>query len=252
MSKLAKINPKCIFGKHVFSSVTLTLLLLAATSAYAVKVFKVSNYGGGRQIWFEAEVFDERNPEGDRYYQVTGEKNAPKAPKGTFGEAITRAGGAGGMIRWTFDISAAGGKSGTWYFWGRIINPSNQSDYMLVFGDPGDKKIPDGPPFPGGDGVAPFDNGDDRIFEQDVPNWAWWGKSEGSTKDLQNGENTMYIFHRQGDSTVFWDVFMWADNSSYMPSDKDYTDAKEMKAGQKPVNPALKLATSWGMIKDEY
>ena len=56
---------------------------------------------------------------------------------------------AGGMIRWTFDISAAGGKGGTWYFWGRIINPSNTSDYMLVKGDPGDPVIPDKPPFPG-------------------------------------------------------------------------------------------------------
>jgi hypothetical protein len=47
MSKLP--NPKYIWGRHVLSSVTLTLLLLAATSAYAVKVFKVSNYGGSRR-----------------------------------------------------------------------------------------------------------------------------------------------------------------------------------------------------------
>ena len=221
-------------------------MLLLVTSAYAVEVFKVSNYGGGRQIWFEAEAFDERNPEGDKYYQVTDAKDDAFG-----GKAITRTGGAGGMIRWTFDISAAGGTSGEWYFWGRIINPSNQSDYLLVRGDPGDKNIPDGPPFPGGDAVKPFDNGDDRIFEQDVPNWAWWGKSEGSTKKLQDGENTMYIFHRQGDSTVFWDVFVWADKSNYMPMDKEYTNAKEMKAGQEPVNPALKLATSWGMIKSD-
>ena len=61
---------------------------------------------------------------------------------GAFGKAITRTGSAGGMIRWTFDISAAGGKGGTWYFWGRVINPSNTSDYMLVKGDPGDPVIP--------------------------------------------------------------------------------------------------------------
>jgi len=230
---------------HTVFYFSLSLLLLV-TSAYAVEVFKVSKYGGGHQIWFETEAFDERNPEGDRYYQVT------DAKKDAFGgKAITRAGGAGGMILWRFDTNAAGGKGGTWYFWGRIINPSNQSDYLLVLGDPGDKNIPDGPPFPGGDGVKPFDNGDDRIFEQDVPNWNWWGKSEGSTKELQDGENTMYIFHRQGNNTVFWDVFMWTDKSNYMPSDKDYTNATEMKAGQEPVHPAFKLATSWGMIKGE-
>ncbi|MBM3239043.1 hypothetical protein FJZ31_22345 [Candidatus Poribacteria bacterium] len=243
MSKLS--NPKYIWDRHVLSFVVLSLLLLTAASAYAVKVFKISNYGGGRQIWFEAEAYDERNPDNDQYYKVVDKD-------GAFGKTITRTGVVGGMIRWTFDISAAGGKGGTWYFWGRTTNPNNQSDYLLVLGDPGDKKIPEGPPFPGGDAVEPFDNGDDRIFEQSIPNWAWWGKSEGSTKDLQNGENTMYIFHRQGDSTVFWDVFMWADNTTYVPFDKDYTDAREMKAGQKPVNPALKLATSWGMIKGEY
>ncbi len=228
---------------HAVFYFSLSILLLV-TSAYAVEVFKVSKYGGGHQIWFEAEAFDERNPEGDQYYQITDKD-------GAFGQTITRAGGAGGMILWRFDTIAAGGKGGTWYFWCRIINPSNQSDYLLVLGDPGDKNIPDGPPFPGGDAVKPFDNGDDRIFEENVPNWAWWGKSEGATKELQEGENTMYIFHRQGNNTVFWDVFMWTDKSSYMPSDKDYTDATEMEAGQEPVHPELKLATSWGMIKGE-
>ncbi|MFH1716068.1 MAG: hypothetical protein ABIF19_01845, partial [Planctomycetota bacterium] len=121
----------------------LVALLLPAARVRAVKNFKVSSSGGGHQIWFEAEDFDERNPAGEQYYPVV---NAD----GAFGKAITRAGGAGGMIRWTFDIKAAGGKGGTWYFWARQINPSNQSDYMLVEGDPGDAQIPTGPPFPGG------------------------------------------------------------------------------------------------------
>jgi len=181
--------------------------------------FKVSEHGGGHQIWFEAEDYDERNPDTDQYYPVVDEA-------GAFGQAITRAGGAGGMIRWTFDISRAGGKSGTWYFWARIINPSNQSDYMLVEGDPGDAEIPTGPPFPGSDGTAPFENADDRIFEQNVgPPWGWWGRAEGSAKELQDGENTMYIFHRQGNDTVFWDVFMWTDSASYTPNDADYESA---------------------------
>ncbi len=34
----------------------------------------------------------------------------------------------------------------------------------------------------------------------------------------------MYIFHRQG-SNVFWDVFMWTDKASYVPTDDDYLNA---------------------------
>jgi hypothetical protein len=203
------------------------LALLLTVPAYAGQNYKISNYGGGHQIWFEAEDYDERNPDTAQYFPVVDQA-------GAFGKAISRAGGAGGMIRWTFDIGAAGGKGGTWYFWGRIISPNNQSDYMLVEGDPGDATIPTGPPFPGGDGVAPFDNADDRVFEETVdPSWAWvrTGHDEGHTKVLQNGKNTMRIYHRQGDNTVFWDVFMWTDSASYVPTDDDYRNAMVLLPG---------------------
>ncbi|KPK34581.1 MAG: hypothetical protein AMJ65_18135, partial [Phycisphaerae bacterium SG8_4] len=204
----------------------LVALLLPAAQVHAVKNFKISGYGGGHQIWFEAEEFDERNPDSDQYYPVVDQA-------GAFGQAVTRAGGAGGMIRWTFDIGTAGGAGGTWYFWARQINPSNASDYMLVEGHPGDPEIPAGPSFPGGDG-PPFDNADDRVFEIDVgPLWGWaqsWG-TEGHTKELQDGENTMYIFHRQGNDTVFWDVFVWADDPGYVPTDDDYQNAAVILPG---------------------
>jgi len=196
----------------------LVAFLLPAARVYAVKNFRISGFGGGHQIWFEAEEFDERSPEGDQYYPVVDQA-------GAFGQAVTRAGGAGGMIRWTFDISTAGGTAGTWYFWGRVLNPDNLSDYMLIEGDPGDPQIPTGPPFPGSDGTAPFDNADDRIFEATDATWDWWGNSDGSDKELQNGQNNMYIFHRQGDNAVFWDVFMWTDDASYVPTDDDYQNA---------------------------
>jgi regulation of enolase protein 1 (concanavalin A-like superfamily) len=200
--------------------------LLVAAPLYAGKNYKISNYGGGHQIWFEAEDYDERNPDTAQYYPVVDQA-------GAFGKAITRAGGAGGMIRWVFDISAAGGKGGTWYFWGRVIDPSNQSDYMLVEGDPDDATIPTGPPFPGSSGTAPFTDADDRVFEQDVPSWGWVrsGHEEGHTKVLQNGKNTMRIYHRQGDATVFWDVFMWTDSASYVPTDADYRNALVLLPG---------------------
>jgi hypothetical protein len=234
----------CQSSKHIHLGMVVALLLVTGR-AYAVETFKVSEHGGGHQIWFEAEAFDERNPEGDQYYPVVD-------ADGAFGQAITRAGGAGGMIRWTFDISRAGGRNGTWYFWARVLNPSNQSDYMLVEGDPGDTEIPTGPPFPGGDGTAPFDNDDDRIFESSMPDWDWWGNDEGSDKELQDGENTMYIFHRQGNDTVFWDVFMWTDSASYTPNDADYQSAvipppPTSASKPSPANGAIYLDT-WATL----
>ncbi len=204
-------------AKHITLGVLVSSLLLA-TPVHAVKNFKISGYGGGHQIWFEAEEFDERNPEGDQYYPVVDQA-------GAFGQAVGRAGGAGGMIRWTFDISKAGGTSGTWYFWARVINPSNNSDFMLVEGHPGDV-IPNGPPFPGTTSATEFDNSQ-RVFEENMgPPWVWGrsGHEEAHTKELQDGENSMYIFHRQGNN-VFWDVFVWTDNAGYVPTDNDYLNA---------------------------
>ena len=205
----------------VFIALALTM------PAYAVKNFKTSNYGSGHQIWFEAEDVDERNPNAADY--------SPEVDQaGAFGKAVSRTGAAGGMMRWTFDIGAAGGKGGTWYFWGRVLNPNNRSDFLLVEEDPGDMPIPTGPPFPAGDGTAPFVTASDRIFEETVAAWGWIhaGHEEGHTKQLQNGENNMYIFRREGtNATVFWDVFMWTDDPDYRPTDDDYRNAAVPVAG---------------------
>jgi len=218
-------------------------LLLVAMPAYAVKDLKVSNNGGGVQVWFEAENWDARDPDTDEFFPLVDEA-------GAFGQAWTRAGGAGGRLTYTFDIGAAGGSAGTWFFWGRVINPSNNSDYMLVEGDPDDGDIPGGPPYPGENEVAPFLNDDDRIFEQNTGGPGAWGwarddRAEGHTKDLQNGVNTMHIYHRQGNDTKIVDVLMWADSPDYVPTDDDYNNTQLATA----VEPAGKLATAWGRIK---
>ncbi|MBL7187953.1 MAG: hypothetical protein ISS70_16645 [Phycisphaerae bacterium] len=226
-------------GAKLITLGVLVALLLPAAQVHAVKNFKISGYGGGHQIWFEAEEFDERNPDNDTYYPVVDEA-------GAFGQAVTRSGGAGGMIRWTFDISTAGGTGGTWHFWARVLNPGNTSDYMLVEGDPGDPAIPTGPPFPGGDSAPPFTNEDDRIFEATDNVWDWWGNDQGSEKELQDGENSMYIFHRQGEETVFWDVFVWTDDAGYVPTDDDYRNAAAVLPGTAfapvPANMATDVA----------
>jgi hypothetical protein len=238
-----KLKEKKMFNqstKQTFLGIFIGLFLITAP-VQAVRNFKISNYGGGHQIWFEVEDYDERNPDTDDYYPVVDVDDA-------FGQAITRAGGAGGMISWTFDISAVDGKAGTWHFWGRVLNPDNRSDYMLVEGDPGDAEIPAGPPFPGGDGTAPFENGDDRIFEETTDQWGWWGSEEGSTKELQTGQNTMHIFDRQGNDAVFWDVFVWADDAGYVPTDEDYLNAITFVPGT-AFNP---IPTDEAVIEDTW
>ena len=158
---------------------------------------------------------------------------------------INRTGMTGGYIRWTFDIKKAGGKGGGWYFWGRVINPQNTSDFILVEGHKGDN-IPDLK------GKGPFvfagQNGQ-RAFEQNTgPPWGWAVSppKEGHIKELKNGENTMYIFHRQGGRNIFWDVFCWADKQGYVPNDDDYKKAEKKKLA---VYPDQKLAATWADLK---
>ena len=130
----------------------LLLIGVASTRVHAVDIFTISNFGGASQIWWEAELFDERIPDNEDFFALS------VAPDGedAFGDdalnTINRIGG-GGRITYTFDINQLGA-AGTWYFWGRVINPSNRSDYMLVEGHPGDV-IPTGTPGGVGIGMKP-------------------------------------------------------------------------------------------------
>ena len=188
-------------------------LLLITMPVNAVENSKISNYGGGHQIWFEVEDFDQRDPDDDSSFALGNEA-------GAFGQSISSVGSTDGasMIRYTFNIGSAGGAGGTWYFWGRVINPDNQSDFLLVEGHPGDTMpvtLPMG-------GLTD----DQRVFEEDAgPPWTWSGNDhdEGHTKTLQDGENTMYILARQ--EGAIWDVFMWTDDAGYVPTDDDYQNA---------------------------
>ncbi|MDA1190699.1 MAG: hypothetical protein O3A46_03330 [Candidatus Poribacteria bacterium] len=57
--------------------------LIAVSSAHAVKNARVSTYGGGHQIWFEAEDYDERNPDTEEYFVVAD-------GAGAYGRVVTR------------------------------------------------------------------------------------------------------------------------------------------------------------------
>jgi F5/8 type C domain/Protein of unknown function (DUF1349) len=205
----------CLLGIFVVS-------LFVVMPGYAVEEVKVSNYGSGHQIWFEVEDFDERDPADDSSFALTDEA-------GAFGRSINSVNSSdgNGMIRYSFDISDAGGAGGTWYFWGRVINPTNNSDFMLVDGHPGD-------PVPFTMPVSGLVNGQ-RALEENVgtapDNWAWSGDNhdEAHTKTLQDGENTMYMLSRE--SGARWDVFMWTDDPDYVPTDEDYINAEAPVAG---------------------
>jgi hypothetical protein len=165
-----------------------------------------------------------------------------KPTDGAFGDIVTNTGGEGWLL-YRFNIKDAGGKSGSWRFIARIINLSNASDWLWVLGDDGDK-IPNVKP----DFIRP----DDIIFENDTPQWAWvrdgdFGLDGGTINKLQDGENVMMIWYRGSDRTDQYDVFMWADNLQYQPTDDDYIKADDKL--NKSVNPSGNLITTWGKLK---
>ncbi|MEK7397501.1 MAG: hypothetical protein AAB116_11250 [Candidatus Poribacteria bacterium] len=209
--------------------------------AFAVEEYKVSKYKGGHQIWFQAEAFDERSP--NKNYKLGIAEKSLKPTDGAFGDIVTNT-GADGWLLYRFDISKTGGKAGNWRFIGRIINPANASDWLWVLGDDGDK-IPDAAPA--------FVRPDDIIFENDTPNWAWvkdgdFGLDGGTINKLKDGENVMMIWYRGSNLTDQYDVFMWADDPLYQPTDDEYVKA-DLKKGLS-INPVGNLATTWGKMKN--
>ena len=188
--------------------------------------FTVSQYGGGHQIWFEAEKYTSRTPDTDDHWAVE------KMDKAYGKTVLGPTGKFGGMLRYEFDIRSIGpkAKGREWYFWARLVNPGNQSDFMLVEGHPGDKIPKEAPADRGG-----FNN-DQRVFEFNVgatPDTFGWGPAshkEGHTKTLQDGNNVMIILRRQAGTGNKMDVIMWTDDIGYEPTDKDYVRAKELQA----------------------
>ncbi len=239
MSKLSKTTTLCVLNEHVFCCVSLLLLLLVVMSTDAVEEFKVSDYDDGHQIWFEAEAFDERSP--NENYKLGIAEKALKPTDGAFGDIVTNTGGDGWLL-YRFDISVAGGKKGEWRFIGRIINPNNHSDWLWVLGDDGNT-IPEAAPA--------FVRPDDIIFENNTPTWTWvrdgdFGADGGTVNELQNGENVMMIWYRGSSLEDQYDVFMWADDLNYEPTDDDYINAEIYKMS---VQPQGKLAMVWSRLK---
>lgn len=221
--------------------------LLLVMPVYSMDEFKISEYGGGHQIWFEAEAFDARDTDSENRpnvgFKLVDEETNIGIPGGAFGDAIVNIQGNSRIwLLYNFDISECGGKAGTWYLWPRMINPGNKSEWLWVKGDDGDE-IPDSMPL--------FVTEDDRAFEQTIgPPWGWSRGNEGETKNLQDGENTMMVWFREGDATALRDVLVWSDTLAYRPTDDGYRNAEAIRK-EEPVESSGKLATAWGKLKDK-
>jgi hypothetical protein len=227
------------------------ILLGTTTPVRAVKEFRTSHYAGGNQIWFEAETFDERDPA--KTYQLRTAEAKLKTTAGVFGDAITNPRGVdGGWLLYRFDISQIGGKAGTWYFWGRVVNPNNQSDWLWVVGVDGKgNDVPVAKPKEIADAADVLAQAKHRIFEASIVTWTWdGGNREGHVHKLVAGNNTTMIFWRQSDSTDEWDTFVWSDTLAYQPTDDDYKNAKAGKS--LAVNPLGKSAATWGELKRRF
>ena len=153
---------------------------------------------------------------------------------------------------YSFELPA-GATPGTWYCWARIsfVGPSGdmESHHLWVLNDPGDgRTVPRTRP------AGEIDDADDRLFADVVefpmgPEWAWHGRNtvmEGLDKELQAGRNVVMVWERESDfDSVYMDVFVFASDKAYMPSDGDYEAATPYSA----VEPDHKLPLKWGEIK---
>lgn len=212
-------------------------------------VYKVSSFGGGRQLWYQAEDIDVADgafalgdPGGWKIIEHAGASN---------GKVITRApingtnfgiGARGGRLIRRFDISLAGLEEGQHFFWARTINQFNTSEFGLIAEDPDDADLPTEPDEMGF--FAPnFPSGDDRIYEEDGLYSFSWQKldlivrpergDEGHEKRLGDGVNEHHIFARQGGSTLEVDVHVWTDDPLYLPTDEDLANATTLRPFQR-------------------
>jgi len=243
---------------------TLAICLVAIFSVPVATCteIKVSKIGSGYQIWWEAEDFDERDPE--KGYKLGKEAeefdNRIKITEGFYGTDVTMFPGdsdRNNLKDWwgLYNIALpSDAKPGTWYFWCRVsfVGPHGdlESHYLWVLNDPGDgNSVPKKRP------AGEIDDADDRLFA-DVPGfdmgpeWAWHGRNrvmEGLDKELEAGDNVVMVWEREsGFDSVYMDVMMFADDKGYMPKDEDYEAAVPFAVEQRG-----KLALTWGQLKQE-
>jgi hypothetical protein len=247
--------------KSIFTVCLISTFFVLSASGTDIKV---SQAGGGYQIWWEAEDFDDRDPEeGYKLGEEAAEMdNRIVITEGFYGTDVTMFPGDSARTDakdwwglYSFDLPS-GASPGTWYFWSRVsfVGASGdlESHRLWVLNDPGD-----GNTIPETYRADEIEDTDDRLFADVAdfplePEWAWHGRNsvmEGLDKELQAGSNVVMVWEREsGFDSIYMDVMMFASDVAYMPSDQDYEAAVPFAA----VEPGEKIPLTWGQIKRMY
>ena len=160
-------------------------------------------------------------------------KLAGKAQEPWLAEDILIAKVANGFADYEF-ASPVAGKA---YIWGRVADfrGGGQSWFIVL----------------NSDNIA--DAGDSLIIDTQGPVWIWRGgrdKPESqSPTDLKKGTNTVRIQPREAAAGLeaLFDVFLIS-SEPFRPENEDYEKARDAL----PVEPADKLAITWGAIKNRH
>ena len=216
--------------KFFITVISLFLSMLFVLPASAVKEWRESNLEGGWQIWISAIDFDnsETLKTGEEEKKLAGAAEEPWLAKD-----ILIAPAVGGFADYTFESPVAGEA----YIWGRVADfrGGGQSWFIVL----------------NSDNIA--DAGDSLIIDTQGPVWIWNGgrdKPESqSPTDLKKGTNTVRIQPREAAAGLeaLFDVFMIS-SEPFRPENADYEKARDALS----VEPADKLATTWGAIKHRF
>ena len=209
-------------------SLFLTILFILPVSA--VKEWRESNLEGGWQIWISAIDFDKSEVlrTGNQEKKLAGASEEPWLAKDILIAKV-----ANGFADYTFESPVAGKA----YIWGRVADfrGGGQSWFIVL----------------NSDNIA--DAGDSLIIDTHGPVWTWSGgrdnpESESPT-DLKKGTNTVRIQPREAAAGLeaLFDVFLIS-SEPFRPENEDYEKARDAL----PVEPADKLAITWGAIKNRH
>jgi len=233
---------------------------LAIMPANAVKELKVSQLHGGDQYWWEAEDFDDR----DATVMLLKDEEGSSVPglPGAFGDQYivfnsadkTVAVEGSHFLEYKLNV----GRGGQYYVWARASwdrtpgGRTHNSMFVQVNGQPpigtfnkhvntlSDANWP---------ADAPADNpwvwAGDSAQPQALQGVAGGGLTNGLVMDLNAGQNSFMIYHREGgvaSNTLCTDVIMIS-TVDFVPTDDDYEGASLA------VEPAGKLAATWAQLK---
>ncbi|MBC8232194.1 hypothetical protein H8E77_21830 [bacterium] len=245
----------------IFICLVMFLLVMFTMFADAVPELKTSNLNGGKQYWWEAEDFDDRDENvmllkdepGSSVPDLTGAygdqyivHNAPNPPIAVEGKDFLE-----------YKVRVKTG--GKYYVWARASwdrtpgGRTHNSMYVQVNGKPD---------------IGAFAKHVNTLADANWPvdadennPWAWVGDSaqpaalqgqagggltNGLVMDFKSGENTFMIYHREGavaNNTLCTDVIMIS-TVDFVPTDADYENSTP-----ELVKPMGKLTTTWAQLK---